>query len=127
LPREQPQELEKLIALKRFPNVVRQDLTHLVAFPTAVSVAGCAGAGERLYDAYGPRRLMWAPTGRSSEPVAKYEQALSVVRDDMKFLTAEDKSWMLSKTIERCGRSGVAAGWRWARRCPVAWLLLQAQ
>jgi len=33
--------------------------------------------------------------------VAKYEQALTVVRDDMKFLNAEDKSWMLSKTIER--------------------------
>ena len=29
------------------------------------------------------------------------EQALTVVRDDMKFLNADDKSWMLSKTIER--------------------------
>ena len=35
------------------------------------------------------------------ESVAKYPQALTVVRDDMKFLNADDKSWMLSKTIER--------------------------
>jgi hypothetical protein len=27
-----------------------------------------------------------------------------VVRDDMKFLNAEDKSWILSKTIERVWR-----------------------
>ena len=30
-----------------------------------------------------------------------YEQALTVVRDDMKVLNDDDKSWMLSKTIER--------------------------
>ena len=32
---------------------------------------------------------------------ATYAQALTVVRDDMKFLNDDDKSWMLSKTIER--------------------------
>jgi predicted TIM-barrel fold metal-dependent hydrolase len=32
---------------------------------------------------------------------AHYRQALTLVRDDMPFLNAEDKSWMLSKTIER--------------------------
>jgi hypothetical protein len=30
-----------------------------------------------------------------------YARALTVVRDEMKFLNADDKSWMLSKTIER--------------------------
>jgi hypothetical protein len=28
-------------------------------------------------------------------------QELTVVRDDMKFLNADDKSWILSKTVER--------------------------
>jgi hypothetical protein len=28
-------------------------------------------------------------------------QALTVVRDDMKFLNADDKRWILSKTIEQ--------------------------
>jgi len=56
---------------------------------------------KRLYDAYGPRRLMWGTDWPIIEGVAKYEQALTVVRDDMKFLNADDKSWMLSKTIER--------------------------
>jgi hypothetical protein len=35
------------------------------------------------------------------ESVAKYPQALTVVPDDIKFLNAEDKRWILSKTIER--------------------------
>ena len=30
-----------------------------------------------------------------------YAKALAMVRDEMKFLNDEDKSWMLSKTIER--------------------------
>jgi hypothetical protein len=40
------------------------------------------------------------------EPLAKYEQALTVVRDAMKFLNADDESWTLSKTIERVWPSG---------------------
>jgi hypothetical protein len=30
-----------------------------------------------------------------------YAKALAVVRDEMKFLNQEDKSWILSRTIER--------------------------
>ena len=39
---------------------------------------------KRLYDAYGPRRLMWGTDWPIIEGVAKYQQALTVVRDDMK-------------------------------------------
>jgi hypothetical protein len=33
--------------------------------------------------------------------VSTYERALRVVRDEMKFLNAEDKNWIMNKTIER--------------------------
>jgi predicted TIM-barrel fold metal-dependent hydrolase len=56
---------------------------------------------KRLYDTFGPRRLMWATDWPILEAVATYRQALTVVRDDMDFLTADDKSWILSKTIEQ--------------------------
>ncbi len=63
---------------------------------------------KRLNDAYGPRRLMWGTDWPILENFkATYEQALTVVRDDMKFLNADDKSWMLSKTIERVWPFGV--------------------
>ena len=35
------------------------------------------------------------------EPYCGYDKALAVVRDEMKFLNEDDKSWILSKTIER--------------------------
>ena len=100
-PVDQPQELEKLVALKRFPNVFVKvshtwSLSHQ-PYPWLDAQA----LVKRLYDTYGPDRLMWATDWPIIEAVAKYSQALTVVRDDMKFLNADDKRWMLSKTIER--------------------------
>jgi predicted TIM-barrel fold metal-dependent hydrolase len=56
---------------------------------------------RRLHAAFGPERLMWATDWPIIEAKSTYDKALTVVRDDMKFLNAEDKRWMLSKTIER--------------------------
>ena len=44
---------------------------------------------------------MWATDWPIVERAASYTKALTVVRDEMKFLNAEDKHWILSKTIER--------------------------
>ena len=57
---------------------------------------------KRLHQAFGPQRLMWAtdwPIVERATPPTR--EALTVVRDEMKFLNADDLSWMLSKTIER--------------------------
>jgi predicted TIM-barrel fold metal-dependent hydrolase len=56
---------------------------------------------KRLHAGLGPQRLMWAADWPIIESVATYSQALTVVRDDMKFLNAEDKQWILSRTVER--------------------------
>jgi len=57
---------------------------------------------HRLHAEFGPQRLMWATDWPIVENAkATYAQALTLVRDDMPFLNADDKSWMLSKTIER--------------------------
>jgi L-fuconolactonase len=101
-PVDQPAELEKLIALKRYPNVfVKISHTWSLSkepYPWKDTHAQV----KRLYDAFGPQRLMWAtdwPIVENSH--ATYAQALSVVRDEMKFLNADDEAWILSKTIER--------------------------
>ena len=100
-PVDQPAEIEKLIALRRHPKVFvkishtwslsRQPYPYLDAQEHV----------KRLYDAFGPQRLMWATDWPLVELTASYAQALSVVRDDMKFLNAEDKRWILGRTIER--------------------------
>lgn len=100
-PIDQPAELEKLIALKRFPKVfVKISHTWSLSkqqYPWADTHAQV----KRLYDAFGPRRIMWGTDWPVSVRHATYAQTLSVVRDEMKFLNEDDKSWILSKTVER--------------------------
>jgi L-fuconolactonase len=100
-PLDKPQELEKLIALKRYPKVfVKISHTWSLSkqeYPWRDSQEHV----KRLHQAFGPQRLMWGTDWPVSERHSTYTQALTSVRDEMKFLNDEDKSWMLSKTIER--------------------------
>jgi predicted TIM-barrel fold metal-dependent hydrolase len=101
-PIDQPAELEKLIALKRYPNLYVK-LSH----PWSLSKQPYPWTDvhpqiHRLYDAFGPQRLMWAtdwPIIENSK--ATYAQSLTLFRDAIPFFTPEDKSWILSKTIEK--------------------------
>ena len=100
-PVDHPEELQKLIDLKRHPKLfVKISHTWSLSkqpYPWLDSQEHV----KRLYDAFGPRRLMWATDWPIVEGVSNYAQAVTVVRDDMKFLSAEDKSWIMGKTIER--------------------------
>jgi L-fuconolactonase len=106
-PVDQPQELEKLIALKRYPNVFVK-ISHTWSLSKEkYPWKDAQGLVKRLYDAFGPKRLMWATDWPILENSgAKYEQALTVVRDEMKFLNAEDREWILSKSIEEVWKFG---------------------
>jgi predicted TIM-barrel fold metal-dependent hydrolase len=55
---------------------------------------------RRVYEAFGPRRLMWASDCPFAVQNERYEDAISLVRDRLDFLTAEDKAWILEKTAE---------------------------
>jgi L-fuconolactonase len=100
-PIDQPAELEKLIALKRYPKLFVK-ISHTWSISRQpYPWLDAQDYVKRLYGAFGPQRLMWATDWPIVENVSSYERALSIVRDDMKFLNAEDKSWILSKTIER--------------------------
>ena len=100
-PIDQPEQLEKLIALKRYPNVFVK-ISHTWSISKQpYPWLDAQQYVKRLYDAYGPQRLMWATDWPILETLTTYDKALSVVRDEMKFLNAKDKEWMLSKTVER--------------------------
>lgn len=100
-PVDHPEALDKLIALVRYPKVFVK-ISHLWSlskekYPWLDSQR----LVKRLYDTFGPQRLMWATDWPIANEVATYAQRVAVVRDDMRFLNADDKSWILSKTIER--------------------------
>jgi L-fuconolactonase len=101
-PVDQPQELDKLIALKRHARTFVK-ISH--AWSLSKQKYPWLDAQElvkRLHAAFGPQRLMWATDWPIIENSGgTYAQALTLVRDDMAFLNDEDKQWMLSKTISR--------------------------
>ena len=100
-PADQPQELRKLLALSRYPRVfVKISHTWSVSkraypYPDAQSQV------KRLYDRFGPQRLMWGTDWPMAESKCPYAKALAVVRDEMSFLSEEDKRWLLGQTAER--------------------------
>ena len=103
-PIDRPEELDKLIVLARFPRVFVK-ISHTWSISRQpYPWLDAQEYVKRLYAVYGPQRLMWGTDWPVHEKWTTYARTLSVVRDDMKFLNAEDKSWILSKTIERVWR-----------------------
>jgi L-fuconolactonase len=100
-PIDQPAELEKLIALRRYPKVFVK-ISHTWSISKQpYPWLDAQEFVQRLHAAFGPERLMWATDWPIVENVSTYARALSVVRDEMKFLNAADKDWIMNKTIER--------------------------
>ena len=100
-PIDQPEQLDKLIALQRWPKVFVK-ISHTWSISSQpYPYLDAQEFVKRLYDKFGPQRLMWATDWPIVERTSSYAKALTVVRDEMKFLNNEDKSWILRKTVER--------------------------
>jgi L-fuconolactonase len=100
-PLDKPNELEKLIALKRYPRVFVK-ISHTWSLSKQpYPYYDSQEQVKRLYGSFGPRRLMWGTDWPLVENHCGYARALAVVRDEMKFLNEDDRSWILSKTVEQ--------------------------
>ncbi len=92
-----------------------QALCRLAKFPEVkvkVSAFYALGAGrpphddlvpliERVYDAFGPQRLMWGSDWPFQLARGSYEDSISLVRDRLDFLSVDDREWLLRKTAEQ--------------------------
>ena len=100
-PVDKPADLDKLIVLRRHPKLfVKISHTWSLSkqpYPWLDSQEHV----KRLHATYGPRRLMWATDWPIVENTATYRQALTVVRDDMKFLNDDDRRLMMNETIQQ--------------------------
>lgn len=100
-PLDRPDQLKWLITLSRYPKVFVK-ISHTWSLSKQpYPYADTYEQVKKLYDAFGPQRLMWGTDWPLVENHCGYAKALSLVRDEMKFLNEEDKSWILSKTVER--------------------------
>ncbi len=56
---------------------------------------------RRLFDAFGPKRLMWASDSPYQLQGANtYRASIGLVRDRLDFLSKADREWLLAKTAE---------------------------
>jgi L-fuconolactonase len=100
-PIDQPDQLEKLLSLARYPRVFVK-ISHLWSISRQpYPWLDAQEYARRCYDAFGPQRLMWGTDWPVCEQWTTYEDTVRVVRDDMPFLSAEDKRWIMSRTVER--------------------------
>jgi predicted TIM-barrel fold metal-dependent hydrolase len=52
---------------------------------------------RRIYDAFGPRRMLWGSD--LSRLTSTYRECLDLFRESLDFLSAEDKEWILGKSL----------------------------
>ncbi len=96
---DRPEALEKLLRLSRYPQVyVKISGTWSVSkedYPYRDTHATV----RRVYDAFGPERLMWGTDWPLVERRCGYTGALDLVRKAFTFLNDEDRACILGKTV----------------------------
>jgi len=97
-PLNQPKELEKLLALRRFPRLFVK-ISHtwrLSAQP--YPYLDSQEQVRRIYDAFGPKRLIAGTDWPLVEKFCTYGQAVDIARQRIAFLSAEDRRWICGLT-----------------------------
>ena len=88
-------DLDQVLALARYPNVA----VKVSALPCHTSEAypfpGLHRHIRRVYEAFGPRRMLWG-TDYSRLP-CPYRQAIILFTEALDFLSAEDKEWIMGR------------------------------
>lgn len=100
-PIDQPDELRKLLALARYPRVFVK-LSHLWLLSNEeYPYRDTHDQVRKLYDAFGPQRLMWGTDWPAVEDYCGYGKALALYRDEIKFFNDDDRRWILGRTALR--------------------------
>ena len=90
--------LSHVLDLARFPKVyvkfTPQSHKSELPFPHADTFP----AFRRIYDAFGPQRLMWGTNFPGVMKGVGYGPALEMFRDHVDFLTDDDKAWLFHRT-----------------------------
>jgi predicted TIM-barrel fold metal-dependent hydrolase len=100
-PIDQPDQLEKLLVLARYPRVFVK-ISHLWSISRRpYPWLDAQEYARRCYDAFGPQRLMWGTDWPVCKQWTTYEDTVRVVREGMPWLNDNDRSWIMSRTVER--------------------------
>ena len=98
LPDAQPHVIWGLLELARYPRVYVKISHTWTVSGQAYPWKDTHGAVEQTYQAFGPRRIMWGTDWPVCLADTEYDKPLPSVRDEMKFISAQDMEWVLGKT-----------------------------
>jgi len=107
-PINQPDKLNLLLALARYPRVFVK-ISHMWSlsaqpYPYADTIPQI----KALCKAFSPARLMWGTDWPISLKQLSYAQAVALYRDHLNFLSPEDHRQILYKTVQRVWPFGIA-------------------
>jgi serine/threonine protein kinase len=92
-PLHRPEGLQKLLDLHSWP---------LSSHP--YSYLDSQQQVKRLYDTFGPKRLMAGSDWPLVEKCCTYKQAIDIARNQIAFLSPEDKRWICGQTAQQVWR-----------------------
>lgn len=93
-----PQEIEALLALAGLPRTYVKVSAFYALGEKRPPYADLAPLIRRVYEAFGPRRLMWGSDCPFQIGAHTYRDSLDFVRERLDFLTADDRRWLLRDT-----------------------------
>jgi predicted TIM-barrel fold metal-dependent hydrolase len=100
-PLNQPAGLEKLLALRRFPKVYVK-ISHSWSLSSQpYPYLDSQEQIKRIYDVFGPKRLMAGTDWPLVEKYCTYDQAVDLARKKVSFFNDEDKRWICGLTAEQ--------------------------
>jgi predicted TIM-barrel fold metal-dependent hydrolase len=95
---DRPEELKKLLVLARLPRVFVK-ISHLWSLSRQkYPYRDTHDLVKRVYDTFGPERLMWGTDWPIVERYCGYIKALALYQHEIGFFTAKDRRWVLGGT-----------------------------
>ena len=85
-----------VLNLAKYPNVYVKLIPHKEQDP--FPYRDTFDAFKRIFDAFGPRRMMWGTNFPGVERATGYKPALEIFAKHIDWLNGEDREWVLGKT-----------------------------
>ena len=93
-------EIKALTALAKYPRVKIKVSAFYALGAKQPPHDDLAPLIRRVYDAFGPQRMMWGSDCPYQIQHETYEDSIALVRDRLTFLSKEDREWILRQTAK---------------------------
>lgn len=94
-----PLAIDQAVALAKYPNVSVKVSAAPAYSSEPFPFRDMTTYIQRLFDAYGPRRCYWGTDITNGFAKASYRQRLVHFTEELKFLSEEDKDWIMGRAL----------------------------